>query len=270
MRSNKLIAVLLICFTILSGCSSPKYVKETWTIVKGKAFSFSDEAYVDLWRSDFGGRDVYKLTDGTTLLTVQDSIGPADVYVGGVECFDDLGETAQNAILAYYEEQGLHYNIQVELEKAYAEYLSCLKTGENFNSFFVSQEVSPTASNESIMCFITSVLLPVSGQEAQEIRLGAAFNRDTGEKVDTLDLFSLPKNKALKQLVILSQITDADLLVEMEAVMKPQYIIFFPDSLEITFPQGTLSGQEYSFGYGIDYDDLKDVLHSWAIPYSSQ
>jgi hypothetical protein len=270
MRINKLIAVLFICLTILSGCSSTKYEEDTWTIVKEKAFSFSDEEYVDLWRPDFGIQNVYKLANGTILLRVQDSIGPADVYVGGVECFDDLGETAQNAILAYYEEQGLHYDIQMELEKAYAEYLSYLKTGENFNSFFVSQDISPTVSNERIMYFLTSVMLTVGGQEVQEIQIGTAFNRDTGKKVDTLDLFSLSENKALKQLVILSQITDADLLVEMEAVIKPQYIIFFQDSLEIRFPQGTLSGEEYSLGYVIEYEDLKDVLHSWAIPYSSQ
>ena len=107
MKNTQLTAILLITCLILSGCSSPRQVEEKWTVIQQKTATFADGGYVDLWRSDFDGRDVYKLADGKTLLTVQDPTGPDDVYVGGVESLDDLNETAQKVILSYYERQGL-------------------------------------------------------------------------------------------------------------------------------------------------------------------
>ena len=44
-----------------------------------------------------------------------------------------------------------------------------------------------------------------------------------------------------------ADISDPGLLSEMEAAMKPEYIILFPDALEVAFPQGTLPSQEYSY-----------------------
>lgn len=40
-----------------------------------------------------------------------------------------------------------------------------------------------------------------------------------------------------------ADISDPGLLSEMEAAMKPEYIILFPDALEVAFPQGTLPSQ---------------------------
>ena len=47
-----------------------------------------------------------------------------------------------------------------------------------------------------------------------------------------------------------ADISDPGLLSEMEAAMKPEYIILFPDALEVAFPQGTLPSQEYSYVVG--------------------
>ena len=58
-----------------------------------------------------------------------------------------------------------------------------------------------------------------------------------------------------------ADISDPGLLSEMEAAMKPEYIILFPDALEV----------EYSYVVGFDYDkELKAVLRPWAVPDSSQ
>lgn len=54
------------------------------------------------------------------LLAVTDSSGPDNCYVGGIESFDDLSETAKEKVLAYYEAQGTLYDEEAELERAYA------------------------------------------------------------------------------------------------------------------------------------------------------
>jgi len=271
MKVNRIIATLLTSCIFLSGCSSnPKQVEETLTIVQEKAASFADGENVDLWRSDYGGQDVYKLSDGTTLLTVQDPSGPANVYVGGVENFDDLSETAQKAVLTYYEEQGLLYDIQTELKKAYDEYLRCKKVGQKFNDFFISQDITPTCSNDNIMCFLTSLTLPLGDRMAQELRLGAVFDKKTGEALSIWDLFSSPENESKKQLLDAAQIEDTTLVSEIDNALKDECVILFPDNLEISFPQGVLPSQEHSFIVGIDYADLQGIIQNWAIPYSAK
>ena len=269
MKNTQLIAVLLITCLILSGCSSPKQVEEKWTVVQEKAATFADGGYVDLWRSDFGGRDVYKLADGKTLLTVQDPTGPDDVYVGGVESLDDLNETAQKAVLSYYERQGLLYDVHTELEKAYTEYLKRKTNKEQFYDFLISQDIAPASSNDTMICFLTSVILPIGdlgGRSGQEIRLGAVFNKETGETYNIWDLFYSPKEEAVAQLLQAAQVTDKQLIFEMSKAIKPEHFILFPDNLEISFPQGSLPSQEHLYLLGIDYGDLEDVIHDWAIP----
>lgn len=271
MKVNRMIATLLMGFIFLSGCSSsPKQVEKTWIIMQENIASFADGENVDLWRSDYGGRDVYKLSDGTTLLTVQNSSGPANVSVDGVENFADLSETAKKAVLTYYEEQGLLYDIQTELKKAYDEYLRCKKSGQKFNDFFIIQDIVPTGSNDNIMCFLTSVTLPLGGQMAQELRLGAVFDKKTGEVLSIWDLLTSPENESKKQLLDAAQIEDATLVSEMEKALKDECVILFPDNLEISFPQGVLPSQEHSIIVGIDYADLQGIIKNWAIPYSAK
>ncbi len=271
MKIKEILIILLMCLILLVGCyDKPQQEKEIWTLEKEKVVIFPDGEFVNLWKTNRTEQDIYKLSDGTSLLRVNEQSGPANVYVGGIESFDNLSENAQNTVSTFYEEQGLLYNLQSELEKAYSEYLNCKSNGNTFNDLFISQDISPTASNDSIMCFLTSVTLPISGQMYQEIRLGAVFDRQTGEVQNTWDLFSLPENEIRKKLLKLSQITDIELLIEMENALKPEYIILFPDTLEITFPRGTLPSQEYSCILGIDYDDLDGVIQTWAIPDSHE
>ncbi len=161
-----------------------------------KAITFSDGEAASLWRREHDDDDVYKLSDGAVLLTVQSPSGPGNTGVIGQESFDDLSEAAQAAVSAYYEEQGLLYNTQQELEAAYAEYLSCKESGTDYHERRVSQDITAVASNENIMSFITSVILPVEGQIVREIHLGAVFDRDTGEALSNWDLFALPEEEA--------------------------------------------------------------------------
>ena len=243
----------------------PHQTEEELGLKERKVITFSDGESADLWRPDNSNSDIYKLSDGATLLTVQDPSGPSNVYVGGVESFDDLSGSAQLAVSAFYKQQGLHYDTQSELKNAFAEYLTCKESGTEYHERYIAQDVAPTASNDTIMCFLTAVTLPVNGQTIQELRLGAAFDRKTGKALSNWDLFTLPEKEARQWLLDAFDV-DSALRAEMEATLKPEYIILLPNNLEVTFPQGTLPSQEYSYSYSLDYNKLKAVLQPWAIP----
>ncbi len=243
----------------------PHQTEEELGLKEKKVITFSDSVSADLWRPDNSSSDIYKLSDGTTLLTIQDPSGPINVYVGGVESFDDLSESAQLAVSAFYKQQGLHYDTQSELKNAYAEYLTCKESGTEYHERYITQDVAPTASNDTIMCFLTSVTLPTKSQEAQELRLGAAFDRKTGKALSNWDLFTLPEKEA-RQCLLNALDVDPALRAEMKAELIPEYIILFSKNMEVTFPQGTLPSQEYRYSCSIDYNKLTAVLQPWAIP----
>ncbi|NLP43290.1 MAG: hypothetical protein GX351_01555 [Peptococcaceae bacterium] len=261
-----LLVALLWGLVLLAGCSNnPKQVEETWVLEQEKVFTFSDGESLNLWRKYHIVDAVYKLSDGTTLLTIQSPIGPDNVYVGGVESFADLNESAQIAIREFYKEQGLLYDTQTELENAYEEYLICRESGKVYQERYISQAIVPTASNDNIICFLTSVTLPVDGRIAQEIRLGATFDRKTGQVLSNWDLFTLPEDAARQWLLDAFDVAPA-LRDEMKAALRPEYIVLFPQNLEVTFPRGTLLSQEHSYIVSLDYDELRAVFQTWAIP----
>lgn len=120
------------------------------------------------------------------------------------------------------------------------------------------------------MYFLTSVTLPVDGNICTEQRLGAAFDRETGAYINALDLFSCEENEILEQIFSIAGISDLTLQAEIRAAFQPEYIVFFPDNLEVSFPQGALASQEYAYQIGLDYDDrLTSILYDWAIPQST-
>ena len=82
--------------------------------------TLSDGTGVEVWKNTFDTS--YRLPDGTDLLLERDPSGPDNVTVGGTENFDDLGPAAQEEILGYYDGQGLLYDLDSQLEKAYESY----------------------------------------------------------------------------------------------------------------------------------------------------
>lgn len=228
-------------------------------VLERGAAVLSDGTLLDAVRE--GYTDTYRLADGTELLTVSAPSGPEYSYVSGVEGFDGLTETAQEKVLAYYEAQGLLYDLQEELERAYADYRSA---GEDdpFWAGYVSQDTSPTASNERIMCFLTAL----EGRRDGQLRVGAVFDRETGAHIDGWALFSCSEQEAKRTILDLAGVTGT-LRAEMEAAFEPEYIVLFPDTLEVSFPSGTLPSEEYDYMLGLDYDEgVREILHDWAIP----
>ena len=228
------------------------------------AFTMPDGTEVDLLRRSFA--NIYQLRDGTELLHEQSPTGPENVYVGGVESFEDLSGAAKANIFAYYVKQGLLYGVQEELERAYRDYSACTKK-EDFSCRMVGQEISPTASNDRVIYFLTSVTLPSDGGLSTEVRLGAAFDRTTGDFIHTADLFSCGEQEAIRRLLAIAGVSDPVLQAEMLSAFKPEYVIFFPEGLEVCFPQGALPSQEHAYQIGLDYDEsVSALLHDWALP----
>lgn len=250
-----------VLFLLTATACSPKApIENPWTIAQEKAAVFPDGQYVDLWKSESGLWEEYRLPDGTVILQVQEPVGPDDSITAGVESLNDLGEPARQAILEYYEKQGILYDLLAELENAYEAYGECKETGEKFQAFTLNQTVSPTASGDGFIAFLTSVTIPAGVQEQEELRLGAVFDRQTGKKLDVWTLFHLPEEEAMKRLLDIAGIKEPKLREEMETAVKPEYLLFFPENMEICFPKGTLENCDMAYSLGFSYKELDEIL----------
>lgn len=234
----------------------------------------ADGTELDAW---LGNREkIYCLGDGSELLRINHPSGPDNVYVGNRESFDNFDEKAKQNVLDYYDSRGLLYDEDFYLEQAYIAYN---RDKENFHTYLLDQSISPSASNENIMCFLTSVTVPLveSGQVGNELRFGDIFDRRTGEHIDGFDIFTCDGTEAA-EIIIDAAFSDisfnaadvediAQLKADMLAAIKPEYIILWNENIEIAFPAGVLPTEEHCYLIGIDYtDEIKAVMHPWAIP----
>jgi len=226
-------------------------------------------AKVNIWKYYDGV--IYTAPDGTELLSVRYPAGPDNSYVSGVESLDDVDETARMRVIEFYEERGLLYDEMAELESAHSAFMKAADT-ENYRLRFINQDVAPSASNDKVMYFITSVMLPLDGAEesnatAYELRYGQAFDKATGEHINNFDLFSCPPKEAIQRMMDISGVTDPVLREEMEQTFAPECIILFPNGLEVCFNKGTLPSEEHGYMLGLDYDErLLEILQPWAVP----
>ena len=186
--------LVLALALLLAGCReiTGTPVEVNWTLVEEEAYTLSDGTRVDLWQNEFQSWRLYKLPDdGAELLREDTPAGPENVAVGGQLDFSSLSKKTKENIRTYYEERGLLYDIPAELEKAYAAYQRCQESGKEFSSFRVNQMISPCGANDTVCYYETAVTTSYDVQLANELRLCDAFRRDTGEKIDTMDLFTI-------------------------------------------------------------------------------
>ena len=230
----------------------------------------SDGTKTDRLDNDAWGEHTYRLPDGTELLRISDSSGPEDYYLEGLGSLDGLSEAAQEAILAYYAAQGPLYDEEEELEKSYAAYR---QLGEEFSADRISQDISPCAFNDTLVYFLTEAHLPAKrGQRVMSvIQLCAAFNRRTGERVDSRDLFGVPEEEVRRLLPELGGPEDPALRAEMAQALDLAQIVFRSESAEVVFQANTLPSGEPDCGYaaGVRYEDAPEgFFQPWAIPDS--
>ena len=124
------------------------------------------------------------------------------------------------------------------------------------------------------MYFLTNLTLPqeYGGRTAYERQLGAAFNRETGEKLSNWDLFAVPEAEVRRRLPELcGWVDNQDRREAMSGALDPEWLVFFPDSLCISFPLGTLPGEENGCIISVYYKDAPEgFFRPWAIPYGRE
>ena len=198
---------------------------------------------------------------------VRDTIGPDNVHSGTVESLDELPEEAQQNIKMYFDEQGILYDVFTTLENAYDAY--CISKDE-FSTYMLSQEIVPTASNDEVIYFLTVVTAPDKSYGHAELRLGAAFNKVTGKVIPASDLFTCKVDELIGRFSKICKLQDEALIAEMIENFKLEYIVFFPDNLEITFPVEALPEYGVSHGMGFEYsEEVRALIQPWAIPNGS-
>lgn len=226
------------------------------------AVTLEDGTELDVLHGGMGS-DCYKLPGGKRLLYADSRESPERSFVGGLESFEDLSPTAQGKVRAYYEEQGCLYDLDRELERAWKEYQ---ERGEDFQPHWVGQDVSPSASGERVMYFVTTVRLPLEGNVSHELQLCAAFDRETGEQIPTWDLFTCPEEEAVRAILDGAEVKDEQWRSKVETALKPENILFFQEHMALYFDQGTLPGEENAVVLSVDYDKLGGSLQTWAVP----
>ena len=200
----------------------------------------------------------YSLEDDRELLFVQKPTSVEETYIPGIGSLRDLPEAAQEKIKAYYDAQGLLYDEIQTLEDAYDAYLAV----ENFQTFTLGQEIFPSAANEQVIYFLTIASLPET-----ELRLCAAFDKQTGEEIPMEDIFTCEPREMIQRLAEIAGIHDGALIEEMKSAFKAEYVTVSQNYLEVNFPAGTLPSEELAFGMGFEYnEDICELLQPWAVP----
>ena len=210
---------------------------------------------------------IYIAPDGTELLREQYPVGPDNVYTGDAPSLSELEPEVQQSILSYYEEIGLLYDLDAELEQAYQWYLKT-EDGEPFYSCMVSQHIDPTAANDRFVWYSAYVTHPIKDGLHEETSVHTIFDRKTGAVVAPADLFTCSETEAAGRILDAAQMPDTELRREMEKAFRFEYLNFNSDALEVCFPAGSLIGEQTNHYLGVEYEYLTGILHPWAIPDS--
>lgn len=237
------------------------------SVVLPEAYTLSDGTKLNIRK--WSGYDSYLLPDGTVLLDVQNPIGPENMSVGGLPSLDDLSPEAQEKIIGYYNELGLLYDLDAEIENIYRMYQAA-ENKADFQSSMLSQDISQTAANEKLIWYAAFVVQPVGSGLIHETRQGTVFDRETGERIEFSELFTCSEAEIGAAILDIAGMPDTELRQEMEQAFRLEYLIFHSDSLDVHFPVATLPSQNTDYILGIEYEDLAGILQPWAIPDSNE
>ncbi len=236
-----------------------------------QAAVLSDGTVLDVWKESQLG-STYQTQDGIALLREDGPSGPENNYIEGLESFDDLSEEAKLSVAEFFESQGKLYDLQAELERAWAAYQ---EDPRDFSTFLVQQRSYRCATSVWLCYFETNLIKTVSGNNVQETTRCDAFHRNYGHHIPLAEVFACPEKDIGRKLLDIAAKecaipSDSVVRAEMEAAFRPEYITVFPDSLWIHFPQGSLPSQPYRYLVAIPYSgECQYLMHDWAVPYSN-
>ena len=229
-----------------------------------------DGTAIDVWRQSASRSYLEK--DGQEILWETPPLWPEHVQVMGTEGLSDVEEAAREKIVAFYRERGLLYDLNAELEKAHADYKAHQPGEEDFQARVVGQEISPTAGAPGVVYFLTQLNMPQAGTAyGTSLRLGEAFDRQTGQKLEMEDLFTCSPEEVLEKILEMAALGDPALAQEMRAAFDQANMVFFNENMEVSFPAGSLPSQEYMYIVGLEYEKgLAEIMHPWAVPVQPQ
>lgn len=215
---------------------------------------------LSVWQASFDRE--YCAPDGTVLLEEQLGSEAADA----LENAAGLAEEAKENILAFYEAQGILYDLHAQLERAWAAY----NEGEGFDRYTLGQEVNLCAENDSTFWLVTTVTLPLGGRVVTKEPLCAAFDKATGEALTAEELFTCTGDELAAALLDAAGITDEPRRGEMLAAFDESRVVFRGEALEAFYPEGAVPSEETALILGLDYtDEVKALLQPRALPVAA-
>ena len=163
----------------------------------GETLILDDGTKLELWQGNMGSM-AYYMPGGIRFLevrNVEDGTGPENVHTVNVDfTLADLPQTAQAAILDYYETLGILYDLDAVLKQELAFYR---EKGQEFTAGLVDQYTYPYGQEGNVVYFDTLVFIPIAADSEAPIPQGsrllknhiyrAGFDRETGTLVETSD-----------------------------------------------------------------------------------
>ena len=297
----RLLSCTLLAAMLLCGCQRdiPEDMREK---NMGEAARMADGQPVYLWEDIFG-YESYRLEDGTVLLDIRAVSQPWNSSVAGLEGYGGMSKQAQQRVREYYEKKGELFDRQQCLKAAYDDFLQCRQEAEKpedsaFRTHPVWQECYAAYETERLTAFCTALTLPQEERydgTVSETRYPAVFDRESGERMDSYALFTIPEGEIAAALFERGGDNYA-VYIEPESIeiagagerksalnrektaksvqeavrsqredfirqLRPEYLCWGAQSLEICFPPDALG-----WTLGIPYTDLEDILQPWALP----
>lgn len=281
-RSRKVLMLsALLAAGFLTGCGNSDKTEEVhsfavWEKTDEAAYIFSDGVTAEKWKNEKEDTRQYRyrLENGTDLLETTDVLSPEDEMDSELSGFEGLSDKAKKKVRIWYQDQGLLYDLDKELEDAYQDYLECEKSREHFTCHKVSQDVTESAENAEYMVILTAVTTPkklhFDGGTTCNYQT-AIFNRSTGEAIDLWSLFTMPEEEVKEELAKTCSVEDTTVSEQdVGPVMDQGQILLFQDYLEVWFPYGTWERQEFDKGFGFDYNKIEGLLYEWAVPQKEE
>ena len=223
----------------------------------------ADGTVVDALHRSWGEK-VYQLPDGTQLLRVNDPFWPED-ETGRIP---ELSPAVQTAVSAYFHDQGIRYDEQAELERAYEAYCA---DPEQFSAYLVGQCILLCGASERVIYYETDVTLPVSSGVITGETTVTAFDRETGAVIPAEDLFTCTRSELIAAVLDAAGVTEQPLRREAEAAFRLEYLRLSDTGIDIQYPMGTVPSQEHSWGIFQDYDEtILSLIQPWAVPERNQ
>ena len=231
--------------------------------MRQNVLQLSDGTAIDIWENT-GYRD-YCLQDGTILLMEETVSGPENASGWNELLYsEDFPEAAQQAIIGYYAQMGLRYDVDAILEDA----LLVRKVSEEYNTKLVGQHVWLEAWNEKILCCQLSLTLPAekSNGGGEYFCEGAVFDRETGALISNYDLFALTPAELENYLL---DFLDVDGNLDRENIqlnMKPEQIVLQRDgSVEFYLADRVEHGLRSMLQIGLSPEQAREILQPWAV-----